>query len=235
MGSSAARIAENLARVREQIAAAAAAAGRSPGDVRLVAVTKYVAAPLARELVAAGCSELGESRPQELWEKAAALADLPVQWHLVGHLQRNKIRRTLPIASLVHSLDSTRLLAAVEAEAAVLDHPVRGLLEVNVSGEPAKHGFRPDELPDLLPTLSAYPHVAIVGLMTMARLAGGSAAARADFAALRQLRDALAPQCPPGTELTELSMGMSGDFPEAIAEGATIVRIGSALFEGLDA
>ena len=235
MGPPAARIAENLARVRERMAAAATASGRSPDDVWLVAVTKYVGPQLARELFAAGCHDMGESRPQELWEKSAVLANLPIQWHLVGHLQRNKVRRTLPFISLIHSLDSVRLLAAVDAEAALLDRQVPALLEVNVSGEPAKHGFRPDELPALLPTLPDYTHVAIVGLMTMARLEGGAAEARADFAALRQLRDALAPQCPPGIELRELSMGMSGDFEQAIAEGATIVRIGSALFEGVSA
>ena len=112
----AARIAENVARVRGRIAEAAARAGRTASDVTLVAVTKYVSAEMVRPLVAAGCVDLGESRPQQLWEKAAALADLPIRWHLIGHLQRNKVRRTLPLVAMIHSVDSPRLLAAIDEE-----------------------------------------------------------------------------------------------------------------------
>ena len=223
-----AQIAQNLATVRQRMAAAAARCGRSPGEITLVAVTKYVGPAAARALFAAGCADLAESRPQQLWEKAAALGDLPVRWHMVGHLQRNKVRRTLPLVTMIQSADSLRLIAAIDAAG---DCPV--LLEVNTSGEAAKHGFEPNAVEPLLPELARYRHVEVRGLMCMASLEGGLDAARRDFAALRQLRDRLRAVCPQGIALDELSMGMSGDYEVAIEEGATIVRIGSALFEGV--
>jgi PLP dependent protein len=228
MAQHTAQIAENVARVRGRIAGAAARSGRSADAVTLVAVTKYAPVELLWPLVEAGCADLGESRPQQLWDRAAALGDLPVRWHMIGHLQRNKVRRTLPLCSMIHSIDSPRLLDTVEAEA---DRPVSVLLEVNVSGEEAKQGFAPSEVEPFLATLSPVRHVTVRGLMCMAALEGGPDAARRDFAALRELRDRLRPCCPAGVMLDELSMGMSGDFEAAIEEGATIVRIGSALFE----
>jgi pyridoxal phosphate enzyme (YggS family) len=238
MANLSARIAENLAAVRGRIAAAAARSGRAADEITLVAVTKYVSADMVRLLVAAGCRELGESRPQALWEKAAALADLPVRWHMVGHLQRNKVRRTLPLVTMIHSIDSPRLLEAVDQEQGCLPRrePARlpVLLEVNTSGEAAKGGFAPDDAERLLAELPRYPHVSVCGLMCMAALEGGLDEARRDFAALRALRDRLCGGCPPGVTLDQLSMGMSGDFPVAIEEGATIVRVGSALFEGIE-
>jgi pyridoxal phosphate enzyme (YggS family) len=227
------RIAENVARVREEIAAAAIAAGRDPASVQLVAVTKYVDAATAAHVLAAGCSELGESRPQELWAKAADATLAAARWHLVGRLQRNKIRRTLPLVALIHSVDSERLIEAINSEAAAIERVAEILLEVNCSGEAAKQGFSPEDARQLLPRLADLAHVNIAGLMTMAPLDGGQAAARQAFAQLRTLRDELAADAPPNVTLTELSMGMSGDFPAAIAEGATIVRIGSTLFEGI--
>jgi pyridoxal phosphate enzyme (YggS family) len=227
----AARIAENVSHIRGRIADAAARSGRAASDITLVAVTKYVSAAEVRALVAAGCRELGESRPQQLWEKAAELADLPIQWHLIGHLQRNKVRRTLPLVAMIHSVDSPRLLAAIDAECGGTREFSSVLLEVNTSGETAKHGLQPGEVEPLLTELPRYRHVAVGGLMCMASLEGGADAARRDFAALRQLRDRLRGRCPPGVALDELSMGMSGDFETAIEEGATIVRVGSALFE----
>ena len=226
-------VADNLARVRERIAVAAHAAGRDSASIQLVAVTKYVDAATAAYLVEAGCATLGESRPQQLWEKAAAPELTGVRWHLVGRLQRNKVRRTLPLVELIHSVDSERLLAAIDETAAALSLAPRVLLEVNCSGEADKQGFSADEVRRLLPTLSRFDHVHVGGLMTMAALEGGEATARANFAALRELREELAAQAPAGVELNELSMGMSGDFEAAIVEGATIVRIGSSLFEGL--
>jgi pyridoxal phosphate enzyme (YggS family) len=175
----------------------------------------------------------GESRPQQLWEKAAALDGLPIRWHFVGHLQRNKVQRTLPLATLVHSADSARLIAAVDQSAAALGRCVPLLLEVNISREPAKHGFVPGTLEAFLGELPKYPHVEVRGLMCLASLEGGRDAARRDFAALRQYRDRLRDLCPAGVTLPELSMGMSGDFTVAIEEGATIVRVGSSLFEGV--
>ncbi len=227
------RLSCNLAAVRQQIAEAALRCQRRPEEITLVAVTKYVGSEVIRHLVAVGCHDLGESRPQDLWQKAADMTDLPVRWHLVGHLQRNKVRRTLPLIALLHSLDSLRLAEEIDKHSAALRRRTAVLLEVNISGEPAKHGFAPREMPELLPRLAALENIEIRGLMCMAALEGGPQAARANFAALRELRDRLQAVCPPGVRLDELSMGMSGDFQAAIAEGATIVRIGSALFEGI--
>jgi PLP dependent protein len=227
------RIAENLAQVRGRIAEAARSSGREPAAVTLLAVTKYVPTQVAAALVAAGCCELGESRPQELWSKASELANPAIHWHLIGHLQRNKIRRTLELVHLVHSVDSPRLLSALNQQAAELGRRPAVLLEANISGDITKTGMPPQELEPLLVQAPDFPHVKICGLMGMASLEGGADAARRDFARLRQLRDRLATICPANVSLTELSMGMSGDFEVAIAEGATIVRLGSALFEGI--
>lgn len=226
-------IAENLRRVRERIARAADAAGRGANEVKLVGVTKYVGTHDARELVDAGCTDLGESRPQELWKKAEELAAVDgsaVNWHLIGHLQRNKLRRTLPLVTLIHSVDSERLLAAIDAEWQSISaaqnqqlRPIRVLLEVNTSGEAAKHGLAPAEVEPLLAAAREFPRVEICGLMTMAALEGGLDVAARNFAALRTLADCF--------QLQERSMGMSGDFEVAIREGATIVRVGSALWE----
>ena len=230
MRNEVAQIAENVARIHGRIARAARRSGRPMDSVTLVAVTKYVSADVVRWLVEAGCRDLGESRPQLLWDKSAELAGLPVRWHLIGHLQRNKVRRTLPLLAMLHSADSPRLLAAIDEEHLP---PIPILLEVNISNEPAKHGFAPDEIEPFLTTAANYRHVSIRGLMGMASLEGGLDVARREFAALRNLRDRLRSNCPPGITHDELSMGMSGDFEPAIEEGTTIVRIGSALFEGL--
>jgi pyridoxal phosphate enzyme (YggS family) len=227
-------IADNVARVRDRISAAAAKADREPSTIRLVAVSKYVDAATAAMLLAAGCNDLGEARPQELWAKAADPRLAGAHWHLIGRLQRNKVARTVPLCDLVHSVDSERLLRAIHE--AVIDgpHPAPILLEVNCSGEVAKQGFEPDDVRRLLPTLANYPAVAVLGLMTMAPLEGGELAARAAFAKLRELRNELTQNAPPQVKFAELSMGMTGDFEAAIAEGATIVRVGSALFVGVE-
>jgi pyridoxal phosphate enzyme (YggS family) len=223
------RITENLARVRDQIAAAVRESGRPADSVRLVAVTKYVGLTEIQALVKAGCQDLGEARPQDLWAKAPQVSG--VRWHLIGHLQRNKVARTLPLVALVHSVDSERLLAAVHDAAKEQNLRVPVLLEVNVSREEAKHGFTPEELDQLLAKLAQFDAVQVRGLMCMAGLEGDGDHARREFASLRELRDRLQTNCPPGVMLEELSMGMSGDFQAAILEGATMVRIGSALFE----
>jgi PLP dependent protein len=228
MSDLAAKIADNVAGIRSRMADAAARSRRSADAVRLLAVTKYASIEAVRHVIAAGCHDLGESRPQQLWERADELADLPVRWHFIGHLQRNKTHRTLPLLSMMQSVDSPRLLASLEAEP--LARPLPILLEVNVSGDAAKHGFSPAELEVLFPTLPQHKNVTIAGLMCMAGLESDADATRREFASLRLLRDRLQPNCPPGVELKELSMGMSGDFEIAIEEGATIVRVGSALF-----
>jgi pyridoxal phosphate enzyme (YggS family) len=234
------RLLDNLAAVRQKIAHAAQRSGRAADDVTLVAVTKYTSDDVIQELVEAGCRDLGEARPQALWAKAAALAkrfehagqsQTEMRWHLVGHLQRNKVEQTLPLVSLIHSADSVRLLQAIDEAAVRRRVPL--LLEVNVSGDATKHGFAPDELDPALPRIAALTHVDVRGLMCMAAREGDGEVARRNFATLRALRDRLAPNVPESISLAELSMGMSGDYEIAIEEGATIVRIGSALFEGM--
>ena len=234
MNSLAAHIAENVDRVRGRIADAAARAGRDADDVTLVAVTKYVGPRETAALVEARCRDLGESRPQQLWQKADSLELLPIRWHLIGHLQRNKVRRTVPLLTLLQSVDSRRLAAAVEESAAAQDRTVPVLLEVNVSGESAKHGFSPEDVPRLLDDWGRFPHLQLRGLMGMARRLGDNETARGDFVRLRELRDRLVANCPDDAALADLSMGMSGDFEVAVEEGATIVRVGSILFEGID-
>ena len=227
------RIRENLAKVRGRIAEAAGRSGRTADKVTLVAVTKSVGEPEIRALVAAGCTILGENRPQQLWDKAPRLAGLPIRWHLIGHLQRNKARRTLPLVEMIESVDSPDLVAALDRHAAELGRRAPILLEVNVSGELAKHGFTAESIERFVPELGNFEHVDVRGLMCMASLEGGLEAARRDFSRLRELRDRLRANCPDRVRLDDLSMGMSGDFEVAIEEGATMVRIGSALFEGV--
>ncbi len=227
------QIAENLAKVRERIAHAASRSGRAAEQITLVAVTKYIGPEEIRALAEAGCNLLGENRPQELWSKAEACQDLKIHWHLVGHLQRNKVRRTLPLVEMVQSADSPRLIQAIDRIAGELACRMPILLEVNVSGDAAKHGFEPESIEPFLEQLPQHGNVEVRGLMCMAGLEGGLDAARRQFASLRRLRDRLQPVAPNGVCLDELSMGMSGDYEVAIEEGATIVRIGSALYAGV--
>jgi len=233
------RCRSNLAAVRDRMAEACHRAGRDPEAVRLVGVTKYVSAGTTRMLLEAGCADLAESRPQSLWEKSLSLVDHdpPPRWHLVGHLQRNKIRKTLPLLTLLHSLDSLRLLEAIEAEAATAGIVCNALIEVNVAGDPGRTGLMEADAAALLAAAAGMRHVRILGLMGMAAAPDGDATgsvARRQFARLRELRDELTGRMPTATGLPELSMGMSGDFVEAILEGSTLVRVGSALWEGIE-
>jgi pyridoxal phosphate enzyme (YggS family) len=226
-------LAGRLQAVEERLRAACRRAGRDRAEVTLVAVTKTVPPEVAAELVRLGVTDLGESRPQELWRKAAALPQT-IRWHLIGHLQRNKIDRTLPLVTLIHSVDSLRLLAALEEEAARLGRTVPVLLEVNASGEASKHGFAPADVPGLAAPLAGLRHLQVRGLMTMAAPLDDPQQCRPTFAALRGLRDRLRGELGPPHSLEHLSMGMSNDFEVAVEEGATLVRIGSVLFEGLE-
>jgi pyridoxal phosphate enzyme (YggS family) len=235
------RIGSNVAEVRERIAAACRQAGREPESVRLVAVTKYVAADVTRLVLEAGLADLAESRPQAVWAKAAALAtaEPAARWHLIGHLQRNKVRRTLPLLAMLHTLDSLRLLEAIAqetaAERAAGQAVCEVLVEVNLTADPGRSGLAVADVPAVVRAAAASPAVRLRGLMGMAGHPDAAAAdARRDFARLRELRDELAATLPAPGLLAELSMGMSGDFEAAILEGATIVRIGSALFEGIE-
>ncbi|MFQ5734858.1 MAG: YggS family pyridoxal phosphate-dependent enzyme [Planctomycetaceae bacterium] len=226
------QVAANLADVNDRIAAACLRAGRIATDVTVVAVTKYAETEWVRELVAEGVRDLGESRPQQLVERAGAFGEY-VRWHLIGHLQRNKARKVLPIAVLIHSVDTMRLLETLERLAEETETSPRVLLEVNISGEAAKHGFSPQELAANWDAVLACQRVCVDGLMTMAPAGDSPEDARPCFRRLRDLRDELRDRSPKTLSLPELSMGMSGDYEVAVEEGATLVRIGSRLFEGL--
>jgi pyridoxal phosphate enzyme (YggS family) len=225
-------LADRLERLEERIRAACDRAGRPRSAVTLVAITKLVGPTAATILTELGVLDLGESRPQELWHKAEPLAPA-VRWHLVGHLQRNKVERTLRRVYLIHSVDSERLLEALESESGIQGRSLDVLLEVNASREPNKHGFSPDELSSLAPRLTALRRLRVRGLMTMAALSGSPENARPTFAELRRLRDRLQTEVGDGVSLEHLSMGMTNDFEVGIEEGATLIRIGSALFEGI--
>lgn len=219
---------ENLANVNQRIADAARRSGRTAADVQLVAVSKYVDAAMTGLLIEAGADVLGENRPQSLDEKYQKIGSPDVRWHLIGHLQRNKVKKVLPQAALIHSVDSIRLIDAIEKSAADQGLVAEVLLEANVSGESAKHGFSPDEVAAALEHANSLSSIKVTGLMCMAGLASNSDDVRSEFASLRQLRDQLS-----SADLVHLSMGMSGDFEIAIEEGATLVRVGSTLFKGL--
>lgn len=223
-------LAGRLASVRERIARACQRVGRRPDEVTLIAVTKTVSPEIAAIASELGMLDLGENRPQELWNKAAAVP--AARWHLIGHLQRNKIDRTVPLVSLVHSADSERVLGALDAFGRKRGLPVSVLLEVNCSREQSKGGFTPEAVPSFGDKLVSLNGVSIQGLMTMAAYGDDPEAARPTFVELRYLRDELVARS--GLALPHLSMGMSGDFEIGVEEGATFVRIGTVLFEGLE-
>jgi pyridoxal phosphate enzyme (YggS family) len=221
-----------LAAVEERLQQACRRAGRARGDVTLVAVTKQVSSEVAALLPELGVLHLGESRPQELWRKAAILP-AACHWHLVGHLQRNKVERTLRINPLIHSVDSLSLLETLEKEATKSKISVSALLEVNASREPNKHGFAPELMEEVVGDLLKFEQVQVRGLMTMAAWDQDPEKCRPSFALVRQLAERFRGRVSRPHALEQLSMGMSNDFEVAVEEGATMVRIGTALFEGL--
>ncbi len=228
------RLRANYLSVQDRIQSAAARSSRLVSTIQLVGVTKYVGADIARMLVEVGCNQLAESKPQVLWEKASALSDLAIDWHLIGHLQRNKAKRTLPLVSTMHSLDSARVMEQIQKDTLGRDVPLKLLLEINISGDPDKTGMLISEAESLLTnwkgaTAVPFAAVEIVGLMGMSSVVGGVDRARKDFESLRNLRDLWQKRY--DMSLKELSMGMSDDFEVAIEEGSTMVRIGSVLFQ----
>ena len=219
---------DNLEAIRRRIAHACATAGRDPGEVTLVAVTKYAALEDIRLLYELGVRDFGESRPQSLWERHSQLP-FDARWHMIGRFQTNKVRRTLPLVSFVHSVDRWSLAETISALAAERAQQLPVTIQVNLTGEETKAGFSTDEIRQEFERLAALPGLDVVGLMTMARHEEKVERCRPTFAALRQLRDELSERHP----LPVLSMGMSNDFEIAIEEGATVARVGSALLEGV--
>ncbi len=214
--------------MKQRIEAAAQRSGRAADEVKLVAVSKYVGVEMTQLLVQAGALVLGENRPQALDEKFQKIPNPDLQWHLIGHLQRNKVKKVVAQARLIHSVDSTRLIDAIAKAAEDQSLVANILLEVNVSGEAAKHGFAENDVAKALDHARSYAAMNVCGLMCMGGLASNRADVRSEFERLRELRNRI--DC---ENLPQLSMGMSGDFEIAIEQGATLVRVGSTLFEGV--
>ena len=223
-------ISERLTSVLEQIHQAVQACGRREGTVRLVAATKTVPVERIREAVSAGLEIAGENRLQEALPKIEALRDVPVRWHFIGQLQRRKARSVVGVFDLIHSVDSLELAREIDrrAEAAGVRQDI--LLEINIAGEATKAGFGAEALHQQLPQFGALGHVRVTGLMAIPPAVQDAEQARPYFRAVRELAGRLSKQGIPNVSMDELSMGMSNDFRVAIEEGATLVRVGTAIF-----
>lgn len=221
----------NLAAVQARIAAACERAGRDPASVRLLAVSKTKPAASLRLAHAAGCGMLGENKVQEAYGKWEELQDLAaLQWSVIGHLQTNKAKLVARFAAEFQALDSLRLAAALDRRLRAEGRSLDVFVQVNTSGEASKYGLAPEEVADFVQALPAFPTLRVRGLMTLALFSSDVQRVRQCFVRLRQLRDQLRANAPAGVALDELSMGMSGDFEIAIEEGATVVRVGQAIF-----
>ncbi|KDE48462.1 hypothetical protein DI43_04370 [Geobacillus sp. CAMR12739] len=220
---------DNLAAIRREIEAACARVGRDPAGVRIVAVTKYVDAKRALEVLDAGIADLGENRSDQLIEKHARIGN-QATWHFIGTLQSRKVKDIIDKVDYIHSLDRLSLAKEIEKRAA---RPAKCFVQVNVSGEATKHGLAPEETIPFIEQLRAFSRIKVVGLMTMAPHTGDEAILRACFRQLRMLKERVQALGMAHAPCTELSMGMSNDYTIAIEEGATFVRIGSALVGSL--
>jgi pyridoxal phosphate enzyme (YggS family) len=221
---------DRLERVRERIKKAADAGNRSVDTIRLIAVSKTVPAGVVKEAVAAGVTDLGENYIQEAREKIESLATLPVNWHFIGHLQSNKAKYAVRLFDLIHSVDSLKLAKELDKYAKKAGKIQSVLIQVNIAKEDTKAGVYVENTRQLLRDLSQLENISIRGLMTMPPYFNAPEKARPFFAALRELRDRINDEAIPHVSLDDLSMGMTGDFETAIEEGATIVRIGTAIF-----
>jgi pyridoxal phosphate enzyme (YggS family) len=224
-------ISDNLKNVMDRIASAARRAGRDPSSVKLIAVTKTVDVERIREAVAAGSIALGENRVQEAKEKIERLGPL-AGWHLIGHLQSNKAKYAVKLFALIHSIDSFELAQEVDKQAAKIGKIQEVLIEVNISGEASKAGIAADDAADLVRKVTILKNISIKGLMTMPPFFNNAEEARPYFKKLRDLSARIERDKIPRVSVEELSMGMSGDFEVAVEEGATMVRVGTAIFGG---
>ena len=222
-------IAGNCKRVMEGIAEAAERSGRDPREVRLLAAAKTQSALAVRAAVEAGVRLVGENYVQEAQAKKEAVGDV-AEWHLIGHLQRNKARAAAGLFSVVQTLDSLRLARVLDREGRELDRPVDVLVEVNLAGERSKTGVSEEGIEPLLREVSRLSHVRVKGLMIVPPFTEDPEAGRPYFRRIREMRDSLNELALPHVALEELSMGMTHDYPVAVAEGATLVRVGTALF-----
>jgi pyridoxal phosphate enzyme (YggS family) len=217
-----------LGEIRDSIAEAAERSGRRATDVTLIAVTKTVAPERIAEAIALGVRDFGENRVQEAETKIAALGRDGLRWHLIGHLQSNKAGRAAALFDRIHGLDSLALAETLSRRSALGSRPMPVMIEVNVSGEPAKYGVAPEDLGALAERVAGLQGLALDGLMMVGAQVERPEQARAGFARLRELREATERRL--GRRLPELSMGMSGDYAVAVEEGSTMVRVGTALF-----
>ena len=223
-------IAENVERVRERIQSACRRSGRAIQDVRLVAVSKTKPAEAIRQAYAAGLREFGENRVQEAAAKRQKLEDLDAAWHLIGHLQSNKAKQACRLFDWIHSVDSLHLAQKIDREAAALGRKMPALIEVHLGEEESKFGVKEDDLARMVEGIAALPALELRGLMTLPPFFDDPENARPFFCRLRELADRIAARHLPGVQMRELSMGMSHDFEVAIEEGATIIRVGTAIF-----
>ena len=221
---------QRLEQIRQRIRQAAESCGRDADSVRLVAVSKTVAADIVKEAIEAGVTILGENYVQEARDKFNALVQYPVSWHFIGHLQSNKAKYAVRLFDLIHSVDSLKLARELDKQAAKVDKTQQILVQVNISAEDTKSGISADEAPRLIAEIGRLKNIAVKGLMTMPPYFYQPEKVQPFFAALRNLRDQMREQSLPDVSLDELSMGMTGDFEVAIKEGATLVRIGTAIF-----
>lgn len=223
-------IAENINRINERISNAALSCGREPESIKLVAVTKTVEPKRIRKAVEAGLDCFGENYIQEAGEKIEALADCDVSWHFIGHLQSNKAKYAVRLFDLIHSVDSLKLAREINRQAEKRGKVQKILVQVNVGKEAQKSGADEDVAAELVRDIAGLEHVSVNGLMTMPPFFDQPQKVRPFFRGLAELKDRIAAQNIPNTEMKELSMGMTGDFEAAIEEGATLVRIGTAVF-----
>lgn len=221
---------EQIKTIRERIRSAALEAGRRPETVRLVAVSKTVPADRVREAVQAGITLLGENYIQEAREKIDALQDMDVSWHFIGHLQSNKAKYAVRLFDMIHSVDSLKLARELDKQAAKNAKVQDILIQVNTGKEASKSGVYEEEAQALVRQAGRMEHLSVKGLMTLPPYFNAPDKVRPYFRALRELRDRIQAEALPGVSMDELSMGMTGDFEAAIQEGATLVRIGTAIF-----
>jgi pyridoxal phosphate enzyme (YggS family) len=223
------QIADNIRTIRNRMAAAAARAGRDPAGIRLMAVSKTVEPERIRQAIDAGVGLLGENYVQEAREKIPAVGQT-VQWHMIGHLQTNKVKYVVTLFDWIHSVDRLGLAQELSRRAGQHGRTLNVLIEINVSGEASKNGARPADVLELARQVAALPNLSVRGLMTMPPYSDDPENSRPYFVALRRLRDELAAAALPGVAMAELSMGMTDDFEVGIEEGATIIRVGRAIF-----
>lgn len=242
------KLAENWKRIERRVAAACQRVDRDPSSVTIVAVTKNASLAIIRTLVDLGIQDLGENRVQELTRRASMVNEwltrrvrpgapgrqLRPRWHMIGHLQRNKVKALLPWIELIHSVDSLRLAEEIDARSQALGRKTPILMEVNALDDPKKHGVAVAATTHLVEQVHPLENIELRGLMTMAPLTGDDARIRAAFGRVRELFDEIIAERLAGSEFTELSFGMSNDFEQGIEAGATIVRIGSGLLEGVE-